>query len=167
VQGAGVGRSLLGWEELGFGTLVYCGVDDKQVVVGRESRLVKQDVCGYVALVGQVLGRADTEPCEPHLHYPQGKKPQDCSDQLTCHCSLVERLFCKMKFREHDPKKRNLSQVLSQGFGVKDKMIPHYRTFDHKQRLRAKMGFRSCEWSDIVTERENDQRAVCSFPMYF
>jgi len=72
-----------------------------------------------------------------------------------------------MKFREQDPKKRNLSQVPSQGLGVKDKMIPHYRTFDHKQRLRAKMGFRSCEWSDVVTERENDQRAACSFPMYF
>ena len=65
------------------------------------------------------------------------------------------------------PKKRNLSQVPSQGLGVKDKMIPHYRTFDHKQRLHVKMGFQSCEWSDVVTERENDQRAVCSFPMYF
>ena len=70
VQGAGVGRSSLGWEELCFGTLVYHGVDDEQLGVESESRLVKQDVCGYVALVGQVLGRVDTEPCEPRLHYP-------------------------------------------------------------------------------------------------
>jgi hypothetical protein len=63
-------------EELALAALVYRGIDDEQVVVGRGNRLPKQGVCVDTRQrnkqrAGQVLGRADTEPRRNSL---QGRK---------------------------------------------------------------------------------------------